>query len=37
MTGYEPYYTDMDGFWRELYNPFYSGHYTVVGMSKAKY
>lgn len=20
-TGYEPYYTDLDGFWRQLYNP----------------
>ena len=23
-TGYEQYYTDMQGFWRELYNPFYT-------------
>lgn len=37
MTGYEQYYTDLDGFWRELYNPFYEGHYDLVGMSKAKY
>ena len=21
MTGYEPYYTDIQGFWRQLYNP----------------
>ena len=22
-TGYEQYYTDMQGFWRQLYDPFY--------------
>ena len=37
VTGYEPYYVDMDGFWRELYNPFYEGHYNVTGMTKLKY
>lgn len=37
VTGYEPYYTDLDGFWRELYNPFYECHYQVCGMSNAKY
>jgi hypothetical protein len=21
ITGYERYYTDLEGFWRELYNP----------------
>lgn len=36
-TGYEQYYTDMQGFWRELYNPDYmfqiqyqSGQYEVI-------
>ena len=37
ITGYEPYYTDMDGFWRELYDPFYEGHYELVGMTPTKY
>ena len=36
-TGYEQYYTDMEGFWRQLYNPdfkpipiYHSGTYEVV-------
>lgn len=37
ITGYEQYYTDLDGFWRELYNPFYEGDYRLIGMSKNKY
>ena len=24
LTGYEQYYIDLQGFWRVLYNPFYS-------------
>lgn len=27
-TGYEQYYTDMEGFWRTVYNPDYQGTYT---------
>jgi len=37
ITGYEQYYTDMEGFWRQLYNPEYvpvaeytMGHYEDV-------
>lgn len=37
ITGYEQYYTDMDAFWRELYNPFYDGSYEVLGMTKLRY
>ena len=27
-TGYEQYYTDMEGFWRQLYNPDYKAEYS---------
>ena len=40
MTGYEQYYTDMQGFWRQLYNPEYipvakyeTGKYSVEPVS----
>ena len=33
-TGYEQYYTDMQGFWRQLYNPQYEPHFTY---SEGKY
>lgn len=29
-TGYEQYYTDMNGFWRQLYDPFYTGSYKIA-------
>ena len=28
-TGYEQYYTDMEGFWRQLYNPDYEAEYAA--------
>ena len=38
-TGYEQYYTDMQGFWRQLYDPNYipdpvytNGHYTSINV-----
>lgn len=37
ITGYEQYYTDLDAFWRDLYNKFYEGSYELVGMSRWKY
>lgn len=36
-TGYEQYYTDMDGFWRQLYDPFYTGTYKIAYTTKTKY
>lgn len=36
-TGYEIYYTDMEGFWRQLYNPEYEGSYQMVSITKAEY
>ena len=37
-TGYEHFYTDMEGFWRLLYNPEYLGTYTVaVGLTAEEY
>lgn len=36
-TGYEQYYTDIDGFWRQLYNPDYVTSYDVISLSKRKY
>ena len=36
-TGYEQYYTDMDGFWRQLYDPFYTGSYKITYTTKTKY
>ena len=41
QTGYEQYYTDMEGFWRQLYNPEYlpqpvwkDGHYVEEQVQK---
>ena len=37
-TGYEQYYTDMEGFWRLLYNPYYKGTYYVANnLTKDEY
>lgn len=30
LTGYEQYYTDMEGFWRQLYNPEYVGTFETA-------
>lgn len=35
-TGYEQYYTDMISFWRELYNPDYTGTYNVAYCTKSQ-
>lgn len=29
-TGYEQYYTDLQGFWRQLYNPYHKNEYKQV-------
>lgn len=36
-TGYEQYYIDMEGFWRQLYNPTYTGSYETTYISSAEY
>ena len=36
-TGYEQYYVDMEGFWRQLYNPDYDGTWEPVFISKKIY
>lgn len=36
-TGYEQYYVDMEGFWRQLYNPEYEGTWEPVFISKKTY
>ena len=36
-TGYEQYYTDMEGFWRQLYDPDYTTSYDIISLSKRKY
>lgn len=36
-TGYEQYYVDMEGFWRQLYNPEYNGSFEQVYLSKNTY
>lgn len=36
-TGYEQYYTDILGFWRQLYNPYYDGTYTVTHVTKSEF
>lgn len=36
-TGYEQYYIDMDGFWRQLYDPEYTTSYEVVSLPKRQY
>ena len=30
VEGKKPYYVDMEGFWRTLYNPDYTGSYQVA-------
>lgn len=40
-TGYEPYYVDIEGFWRQLYDPNYDhtyqiGYLSAAGWSKEK-
>lgn len=36
-TGYEQYYVDMEGFWRQLYNPEYEGTYEPIFISRKTY
>ena len=36
-TGYEQYYVDMEGFWRQLYNPEYESSYEQVYLSGKMY
>lgn len=37
-TGYEQFYTDLEAFWRDLYNPEYVGTYTpVYGLTPTEY
>lgn len=36
-TGYEHYYIDLDGFWRQLYDPDYKTSYNVVSIPKRQY
>ena len=36
-TGYEQYYVDMEGFWRQLYDPEYDGTWEPVFISKKTY
>lgn len=36
-TGYEQYYVDMEGFWRQLYDPEYEGTYEPIFISRKTY
>jgi|GEM_PF-1537477 len=36
-TGYEQYYADILGFWRNLYNPTYLSSYETAYLTKSKY
>ena len=36
-TGYEHYYIDMQGFWRQLYNPDYEGSYKIAYVTRSAY
>lgn len=36
-TGYEQYYVDMEGFWRQLYDPEYKTSYQVINLTKKQY
>lgn len=36
-TGYEQYYTDLKGFWRQLYNPDYEGSYKIAYVTRSSY
>ena len=35
ITGYEQYYTDIEGFWRQLYNPMPTDGYDEISASEA--
>ena len=37
ITGYEQYYTDMISFWRENYDPDYSGSYEIATINRKIY
>lgn len=37
VTGYEQYYADMEGFWRQLYDPEYVGTYEPIFISRKTY
>lgn len=36
-TGYEQYYIDIEGFWRQLYDPDYKTSYDIVSISKRQF
>lgn len=36
-TGYEQYYIDINGFWRDLYNPYYNYNYIITAPTKTQY
>ena len=36
-TGYEQYYTDMEAFWRQLYDPDYTTSYDIISLSQRRY
>ena len=36
-TGYEQYYIDLQGFWRQLYDPDYEGAYKVTYVTRSNY
>lgn len=33
LTGYESYYTDLEGFWRQIYNPDYVGTFETASIT----
>lgn len=37
VTGYEQYYVDMEGFWRQLYDPSYKGSYYAKYLTERDY
>lgn len=36
-TGYEQYYVDIEGFWRQLYDPDYKTSYDIISLTKKEY
>lgn len=36
-TGYEQYYVDISGFWRQLYDPEYTASYDIISLTKKQY
>ena len=36
-TGYEQYYIDIEGFWRQLYNPDYITSYDIINLSQRRF